>query len=142
MVRYFSERRPQVNKHPIGSDIPIKLEARREQITIVHLVSEHTTSRRRFDIRKYNRTDVVNYLNKLRPKFRFEHEWALFRKDALFLIFTPRPKDWWEVLDKDIVKWATEKLEEMSKDLTCRDNYRVALSGNTSQERRYRRQRE
>lgn len=49
-------------------------------------------------------------------------------------------KGWASVLPDEIVKWANGVLGESSKGEDCVDNYRVARIGNTSQQRRYRRQ--
>jgi hypothetical protein len=51
-------------------------------------------------------------------------------------------KSWRDVLPPDIVRWAQGVLDEVSKDDCCVDNYRVARVRNSSQRRRYRRQKE
>lgn len=51
-------------------------------------------------------------------------------------------KAWDDVLPDDIVAWANAALFKASEGDDCVDNFRVARVGNTSQQRRYRKQKE
>jgi len=50
-------------------------------------------------------------------------------------------KEWEEALSPNIVRWALDKLHNISENYDYVDNFRVAKFGNTSQMRRYKRDR-
>lgn len=58
--------------------------------------------------------------------------------------FEAERREWEDVLPKAIVNWADDQImrDIAENESQCCDNTRVALVGNTSQERRYRRQKE
>lgn len=87
-----------------------------------------------------SREEVLKFFKRVRPRFRNEHEWADLRKDFISQYYAPQPKEWSQVLPDNVALWASRRLQEITRELACVDNYRVARVGNTCQERRYRRQ--
>jgi hypothetical protein len=72
---------------------------------------------------------------------RGNRDWARFAFKALRQFqHEAKRRDWDQVLPAPIVAWASRRLDEEMRGLDCCDNDRVALKGNTSQVRRYRRQ--
>jgi hypothetical protein len=93
-----------------------------------------------FKVNELNRNDLPEIFKRIKTKFRYEHEWVEFRKDIKYALYSDMSKDWSTVLPDNITLWASRRLNELSRDESCVDNYRVAKVGNTCQERRYRRQ--
>jgi len=87
-----------------------------------------------------SRQELHEFFKRIRPRFRYEHEWADLRKEFTSFYYAPRPKYWNEVLPDKVVLWASRRLAALQGKEACVDNFRVARVGNTCQERRYRRQ--
>ncbi len=153
MYRYFVweiRRRPKKDFDDFESDITISnVFVRQGNLAISHQVeysNEATRGRKEtmscvhaiFRVNK-NREIFTLFMKKIRYKFRYHHEWELFKTDARRAIFTPEVKEWCDVLPDKIALWASRRLQEISRGESCVDNYRVARVGNTCQERRYRR---
>lgn len=68
--------------------------------------------------------------------------WARAYKSLRRQHHDSKRKGWDDVLPREIVKWAWDKVSLAQEGEPCCDNVRVALKGNTGQVRRYRRQRE
>lgn len=160
MIRYYSPNYKHKAYPSFDEDITISFYGYREYLAVSIIVGYRYWEGRKWVIKKenehgnlepvkathkfgiQNRECLQKALKKLRVRFRYEHEWAEFRKDAMKLVFTPREKSWEEVLPEKIVSWASSKLQHYKNAMQehCVDNYRVARVGNTCQERRYKRQ--
>jgi hypothetical protein len=95
-----------------------------------------------FDIKRSDRAYwysvkvFLTWLARALPSGR--RDWAHFAYKYLRrLHHESKAKGWEQVLPKPIVAWAWEVIFREQKDLSCCDNARVALVGNTGQVRRY-----
>lgn len=149
MIRYFSDRYKHSRVFPnFKEDLTLKMyyyENTKEVVLWQYITvafkgrGENISACHKFKVIT-DRALINSVFKGLRRKFRYQHEWDELRKDILHQIFTPREKHWQDVLPESICRWANSTLERLSSDESCCDNFRVALVGNTCQEKRYRRQ--
>ncbi len=151
MIRYISDKRRRKNANTIylGSDLIIsfgvyggpEVQHQLQGKPLLYQTLRTTGDWCRHKLPKpKNRQEVRAFFRLTRPRFRYEHEWADLRKDFISQYYAPQPKEWSQVLPDNVALWASRRLQEITRELSFVDNYRVARVGNTCQERRYRRQ--